>query len=89
MGSNVDLDSVEYQRDDWGGKIRGVLKDVTKQPTIPQIFVGGDHIGGCTEMFDAFNDGSLAEKLETLSVDYDRSQAFDAYELLPKWLHPR
>ena len=29
-------------------------------PTIPQIFVGGAHVGGCTEMFDAFNDGQPA-----------------------------
>ena len=86
---SVDLDSVEYQTDDWGGKIRAVLKDKTAQPTIPQIFVGTEHIGGCTEVFDAFNEGKLAELLAANDVDFASNQEFDAYELLPTWLHPR
>ena len=42
---SVDLDSVEYQRNDRGGKIRAVLADQTGEVTIPQIFIGGKHIG--------------------------------------------
>ena len=85
----VDLDSAEYRNDDWGGKIRGVLLDRTGQPTIPQIFVGGKHVGGCTEAFDAFNDGSLERMLDDAEVAYEPVRRFDAYELLPTWLHPR
>ena len=59
----IDLDSAEYREDDWGGRIRGALLERTGQPTIPQIFFGGNHVGGCTEAFDAFNDGSLARML--------------------------
>ena len=86
---SVDLDSEDYRNGDWGGKIRGALLDRTGQPTIPQIFVGGKHVGGCTEAFDAFNDGSLARMLDDADVSYDPTRRFDAYELLPPWLHPR
>jgi cysteine synthase A len=60
---SIDLDSAEYQKENWGGEIRNVLKARTNSPTIPQIFVGGQHIGGCTETFDAFNEGRLQELL--------------------------
>ncbi len=86
---SIDLDSVEYQRDDRGGKIRGVLKQITSEPTIPQIFVGGQHIGGCTELFDAYNAGDLQKLLGGSDVEFDAKASFDAYEMMPSWLHPR
>jgi cysteine synthase A len=85
---SVDLDSVAYQEDNRGGKIRAVLADQTGQPTIPQIFVGGSHIGGCTELFDAWNDGNLKTMLRDNAVAY-RELDVDAYSFLPSWLHPR
>jgi cysteine synthase A len=42
---SVDLDSVEYQEGDRGGKIRAVLAAQTGAVTIPQIFIGGDPRG--------------------------------------------
>lgn len=85
----VDLDSVAYQKDDLGVDIRTVLRDITGAPTIPQIFVGGDHIGGATETFDAFNDGSLKTRLTAANVAFDAAMERDAYSFLPTWLHPR
>lgn len=86
---SIDLDSVAYQKDNLGGNIRAALREITNAPTIPQIFVGGEHIGGCTETFDAFNDGSLQELLQTNNVTFDQSKKIEAYSFLPKWLHPR
>jgi cysteine synthase A len=86
---SVDLDSVEYQKDDWGGEIRKVLKIRTRSPTIPQIFVGGRHIGGCTETFDAFNAGRLQNLLRDNSVAFKPAENVNAYSFLPTWLHPR
>ena len=40
---SVDLDSVEYQVAERGGKIRVVLAHHTGSPTIPQIYIGGAH----------------------------------------------
>ena len=86
---SIDLDSVAYQEGDRGGKIRAVLVDLTSEPTIPQIFVGAKHIGGCTEVFDAYNEGELQKLLEANAVEFDAQASFDAYELMPAWLHPR
>jgi len=86
---SVDLDSVELQQDDRGGKIRAVLDARTGVPTIPQIFIGGEHIGGATELFDAMRAGRMQALLRRHGVDFDASQDFDPYELMPKWLQPR
>jgi cysteine synthase len=86
---SVDLDSADYQKDNWGGEIRNVLKGRTGAPTIPQIFVGGQHIGGCTETFDAFNAGRLQQLLRAHDIAVRASETVNAYSFLPKWLHPR
>jgi cysteine synthase A len=86
---SVDLDSVEYQAGDRGGKIRAVLAERTGARTIPQIFIGGKHVGGCTDLFEAYRDGSLQRRLDERGVRYDVAVKIDPYGLLPKWLHPR
>jgi cysteine synthase A len=86
---SVDLDSVAYQADDLGGKIRAVLARRTGSPTIPQIYVGGEHVGGCTELFDATRDGSLQRRLAAHGIAYDAGVEVDPYTLFPKWLQPR
>jgi cysteine synthase len=86
---SVDLDSVAYQRDDMGIKIRGVLRADTGAPTIPQIFIGGQHVGGCTDLFDAMRNGEMQAMLDAAGVAYDKAIALDPYSLLPKWVHPR
>jgi len=86
---SVDLDSTAYQRDDRGGQIRAVLTTRTGSKTIPQVFVGGEFIGGCTETLDMFKDGRLQRLLSSHGVPYDESVRLDPYTLLPAWLHPR
>ena len=86
---SVDLDSVEYQQGNFGGRIRAVLADRTGAATIPQIFVAGEHIGGCTETFDSWRDGSIPRRLEAASIPYRKTVDIDPYSLLPKWLQPR
>ncbi len=86
---SVDLDSFAYQKDNLGGDIRTVLRKITGNPTIPQILVGGQHIGGATETVDAFYDGSFKSLLTENSVEFDPSMTRDAYSFLPTWLHPR
>jgi cysteine synthase A len=86
---SIDLDSVEYQEDDWGGQVRAALNTRFDVKTIPQIFVGGKHIGGATETFDAFNEGELQTLLGQNGVGYNQAVNIDPYSLLPTWLHPR
>jgi cysteine synthase A len=85
----IDLDSVEYQKDNLGSDIRAALLERIGSPTIPQIFVGGKYIGGATETFDAFNSGQLQQMMTEQSIPFDDSKTFDAYSFLPKWLQPR
>ncbi len=86
---SVDLDSVAYQEGDFGGKIRAVLKQREGLPTVPQVYVGGRHIGGATETFEAYKSGELQRLLSESGVAYDDRADFDPYSLLPGWLHPR
>ncbi|MEH6823761.1 MAG: cysteine synthase A [Motiliproteus sp.] len=86
---SVDLDSVEYQRDDLGGRIRSVLSHRTGAATIPQIFIGDQHIGGCTELFDACSDGSLERRFAALGIDCKIPKDIDLKKLLPQWVQPR
>jgi cysteine synthase A len=86
---SVDLDSVAFQERDLGVKIRAVLSHRIGSPTIPQVFIGGHHVGGCTELFDAMADGSMQRMLDAAGVEYDRSADLDPHTLLPKWVHPR
>ena len=65
-----------------------MLLEKTGQPTIPQIFVGGRHIGGATETIDAYNNGDLKTMLEAQAIPMKKATA-NGYAYLPKWLHPR
>jgi cysteine synthase A len=86
---SVDIDSVEYMDGDRGKKMRQVLDKQNNWKTLPQIYLGGEFIGGCTDLFDGINDGSFAETMNKHNIPYDQSVKVDPYKLLPGWLHPR
>ena len=86
---SVDLDSVAYQKGDRGGKIRAVLKNKTAWTTIPQIFVGSEFVGGCTDMLELSKKGELVNRLQTLGIAHNDLIYEDPYSYLPVWLHPR
>jgi len=86
---SVDLDSVEYQEGNRGGKIRAALSARTGSVTIPQIFIAGTFVGGATELFDALREGRAQELMEAGQVEWDRRVSDDPYSFLPTWLHPR
>jgi cysteine synthase A len=86
---SVDLDSVAYQEDDWGGQIRGVLRSRLGSNTIPQIFIGGEHLGGATDTFEAYKTGELQKHLAKAGLECGDLGDKDPFELLPGWLHKR
>ena len=86
---SVDLDSVAYQEGNRGGKIRAAIQEQTGLKTIPQIYIGGKHVGGATELFDAAKDGAMAELLKANNVAWTESENRDPYTFLPGWLHAR
>jgi cysteine synthase A len=86
---SIDLDSVPYQKDNWGGEIRAALTAHTSCTTIPQVFVAGEFVGGATDALTAWKEGRLQQILARAGVSYDASQNLDPYSFLPAWLHPR
>jgi cysteine synthase A len=87
---SIDLDSVEYQKDDRGGDIRRALYAKTGMKTIPQIFVSGKLVGGSTDLLEAWKQGKAQEMLAAASVAFKPTPAgFDPYSLLPTWLQAR
>ena len=86
---SVDLDSVELQGGELGNRVRAVLAARTGARTIPQVYIGGHHVGGCTELFDAFADGRLDALLAANGLEAHRPVDFDPSDLLPRWVHPR
>jgi cysteine synthase A len=85
----IELDSLEYQKDNRGGELRAGILSKTGQRTIPQIFIGGQHIGGATEFFDAINDGSAQTLLEANKVEWNKTMTSEPYSYLPAWLQTR
>ena len=85
----IDLDSVEYQADAWGSQIRAALNARLGSNTIPQVFIGGEHIGGATDTFEAAKSGELHSLLEKSGIEAGDLGDLDPFELLPNWLHKR
>ncbi len=86
---SVDLDSVEYMESDRGKKMRTVLEKKNNWKTLPQIYFGGEFIGGCTDLFDRINDGRFDKLMHKHQIPYNQTIKVDPYALLPGWLHPR
>jgi cysteine synthase A len=81
----IDLDSVEYQVDDLGARVRAALTERTGVATIPQIFVGRTLVGGAMDTFDAFAKGRLQKLLASNRVAFEDKVGDQLYSLLPGW----
>jgi len=79
----VDLDSTAFQREDRGGQIRALLRAKTGSITIPQVFVDGAYVGGCSETIAAFRAGGLDAHAAS------REAVGDPARFLPGWVHAR
>jgi len=81
----IDLDSVEYQVDDLGAKVRAALTERTGVATIPQLFIGRTLVGGAIETFEAFANGRLQKLLASNHVAFEDKVGDKLYSLLPGW----
>ena len=86
---SVDLDAVAYQAGRRGERIRTALTARTGVTTIPQVFVNGRFIGGCTDVIEAWNAGTLQREFESAGVTFKRNAVTDARSFLPAWLQAR
>ncbi|XP_006298612.2 monothiol glutaredoxin-S12, chloroplastic [Capsella rubella] len=51
----VELDELGSE----GSQLQNVLEKLTGQYTVPNVFIGGKHIGGCSDTLQLYNKGEL------------------------------
>lgn len=59
---------IELDKIPGGDDVSAALQAVTGRRTVPQVFVGGVHVGGCDDTVAAKADGRLAAMLEGAGV---------------------
>eukprot|EP00271_Cylindrocystis_brebissonii_P015710 TRINITY_DN38690_c0_g1_i1.p3 TRINITY_DN38690_c0_g1~~TRINITY_DN38690_c0_g1_i1.p3 ORF type:complete len:103 (+),score=28.45 TRINITY_DN38690_c0_g1_i1:343-651(+) len=62
LGANPKV--VELDEVDDGDELQGALAEWTGQRSVPSVFVGGKHIGGCDDTTAANNAGTLVPRLK-------------------------
>lgn len=85
----VALDGPDYADPEWAADVRRAVGERSGAPTIPQIFLRGQHLGGATDLFDRYNAGLLAGILAGAGLEAKGAGPDNAYSLLPAWLQPR
>jgi cysteine synthase A len=85
----VHVDDPALQADGLAGALRATLAARCGSVTLPQLFVGGRHVGGCTDAIDAWHDGRLPRLLQRAEVPFDAEAQVDPRALLPAWVQPR
>ena len=51
-------------------ELRQGIKDYTDWPTIPQLYVKGEFVGGCDIVKEMFESGELAKLLENKNINF-------------------
>ncbi len=51
-------------------ELRQGIKDFTDWPTIPQLYVKGEFVGGCDIVKEMFEKGDLQKKLKEKNISY-------------------
>ncbi|KAI8364664.1 glutaredoxin-1 [Radiomyces spectabilis] len=54
---------IELDQDDKGSAIQQYLAQLTGQRTVPNIFINGEHIGGCDSLLAIKSSGKLVKLL--------------------------
>jgi cysteine synthase A len=83
---SVDVDSVAFKESRFGLRIRAALAERTGAKTIPQVFIGGEWVGGASETFAAFERGDLQRLLTRHAVAFEDKVGDELYSLMPGWV---
>jgi monothiol glutaredoxin len=67
----VDFKDVNVLED---AAIRDGVKTFTNWPTIPQLYVKGEFVGGCDIVREMFQQGELAQMFDEKGVAYDKAR---------------
>mmetsp|Transcript_179 Transcript_179/g.192 ORF Transcript_179/g.192 Transcript_179/m.192 type:complete len:111 (-) Transcript_179:64-396(-) len=66
----VDYKLVELDTFSEGGDVQAALYQMTKQRTVPSIFIGGTHVGGCSEFKAALKSGTAQKLLNDNGISH-------------------
>ncbi|MDM0068520.1 glutaredoxin 3 [Variovorax sp. J31P207] len=58
------VDQIEEIRIDSDPQARATMMDITRRRTVPQIFIGDTHVGGCDDLIALDGRGGLAPLLQ-------------------------
>lgn len=83
---SVDLDDPDFRAAHDVPKIRSALQEITGAATIPQIFIGGEWIGGSMEVLESAESGQLQRLLQQRSIPFNHVGKVSRYDLLPNWV---
>ncbi|KAJ8302224.1 hypothetical protein KUTeg_021211 [Tegillarca granosa] len=69
----IDIVVVELNKVDNGSDIQNALFEITGQRTVPNVFINGQHLGGCDDTLKAHSEQRLMAMIssERSSYDYD------------------
>lgn len=85
----INVDSAEYVENLRGRNIRLALNERTGWNTMPQMYVNGEFIGGCMDLFEDCKSGELQTRLDVANIGFNKTVNTDPASFLPSWLHPR
>ena len=58
------VEQIEEIRIDSDPQARATMMDITQRRTVPQIFIGGTHVGGCDDLIALDGRGGLMPLLQ-------------------------
>jgi len=82
---SIDVDTSEFRAANDVPKIRAALNEVAGAPTLPQVYAGGVHLGGCMDVLGAADSGELQELLAGKGIPCSGAKV-DPYGFLPNWV---
>lgn len=67
------IDVIVYELDKMsdGDAIQGAVERISHQRTVPNIFVGGTHIGGCDDMMAMIQTGKFRDLLALKGIPFN------------------
>jgi len=60
--------AIELNQHENGSSIHKELETMTGQRTVPNIFIGGRHLGGSSDLLDQYTSGQLKDKLAKVDL---------------------
>lgn len=66
----VPYEAIEIDRVNEERLIQDALQDMSKQRTVPNVFVAGVHVGGCDDTLAEIASGKLQERLKSAGVSF-------------------